>query len=493
MSTTADKIQKIKSRKRVTTTNYQGLSFYCDNPNGNDGNKCCFWHRIGQPFKEGVSGQLWDYEQEAIQACETSKQVWIKKATGLGITELFLRYIAYLCLKDNHYKNSQICIVTGPRLDLAVTLISRIKKLFPSISFDSKETVVNLNGCRVEAFPSHHLDTMRGLPHVKLILLDEADFFNLGEQENALAVSQRYLAKGLEHLVLVSTPNEPGGLFEKIEKDKNSQFHKIFLDYTKGVGKIYTNAEIEEARKSRSFEREFNLKYGYGIGNIFPYELVEKITTDYDLALRDGMRALGVDPAFGSTDKASKFAIVGIEKIDGICYVKEAVQYSRASPSAMVELVSEMAKNYDVVLVDASQQGTITDLRYKNVNVIEISFNKDLQKMTFHSSDLVKSNRVRIHPSFTDLLAQLKAVEANEKGNPDKKKLNFDLGDAFMLACYYFKSHGGYGVLVTPGDLVNEIQEQHDEESKIIRRVINLSVPPRGQKQNKYASLYEED
>ncbi|MDE1829416.1 MAG: hypothetical protein KGI25_03740 [Thaumarchaeota archaeon] len=492
MSTTADKIEKIKSRKRVTATNYKGLSFWCDSPNGKDGDRCCFWHQIGQPLKEGVSGQLWDYEQEVIQSCETSKQVWIKKATGLGITELFLRYIAYLCLKDSHYKNSQICIVTGPRLDLAVTLISRIKKLFPLISFDSKETVVNLNDCRIEAFPSHHLDTMRGLPHVKLILLDEADFFNPGEQENALAVSQRYLAKGLEHLVLVSTPNVPGGLFEKIEKDKNSQFNRIFLDYTKGVGKIYTDAEIEEARKSRSFEREFNLKYGYGIGNIFPYELVESITTNYDLSLRDGIRALGVDPAFGSTDKASKFAIVGIEKIEGICYVKEARQYSRASPTAMVELVSELARNYDVVLVDASQQGTITDLRHKDVNVIEISFNKDLQKMTFHSSDLVKTDRVRIHPSFSELLAQLKAVEANEKGNPDKKKLNFDLGDAFMLACYYFKSSGGYGVVVTPGDLADNIP-QRPEETQVIRRVIELSVSPSGHKRSKIPLQLEDD
>jgi hypothetical protein len=34
----------------------------------------------------------------------------------------------------------------------------------------------------------------------------------------------------------------------------------IFLDYT-GIGKIYTADEIEKAKQSPSFEREYNLKY----------------------------------------------------------------------------------------------------------------------------------------------------------------------------------------------------------------------------------------
>jgi hypothetical protein len=30
------------------------------------------------------------------------------------------------------------------------------------ITFDTKETVIELNGVKIEAFPSHHLDAMRG-------------------------------------------------------------------------------------------------------------------------------------------------------------------------------------------------------------------------------------------------------------------------------------------------------------------------------------------
>ena len=95
-----------------------------------------------------------------------------------------LRFMAWLCLKDNTLSGSQMCIVTGPRIDLAIALIDRMKKLLSSSSnglatttFNTKETVIELNGVKIEAFPSHHLDAMRGLPNVSFILLDEADFF----------------------------------------------------------------------------------------------------------------------------------------------------------------------------------------------------------------------------------------------------------------------------------------------------------------------------
>ena len=79
-----------------------------------------------------------------------------------------------------------MCIVTGPRIDLAIALIDRTKRLFAGlVTFDSKETVIELNNVKIEAFPSHHLDAMRGLPNVSFILLDEADFFPPGQQQDA--------------------------------------------------------------------------------------------------------------------------------------------------------------------------------------------------------------------------------------------------------------------------------------------------------------------
>ena len=96
-----------------------------------------------------------------------------------------------------------MCIVTGPRIELAITLIERMKGLFQywregfdnphspilrsqngsskqtigQVHFDTKETVIELNGIHIEAYPSHHLDAMRGLKDASFIYLDEADFF----------------------------------------------------------------------------------------------------------------------------------------------------------------------------------------------------------------------------------------------------------------------------------------------------------------------------
>ena len=150
-----------------------------------DGN-CCLNHIIGLPQKKGVDKPLYDYEKTVFDSLAASssfdtqnsntnssnKHLWIKKATGLGISEFMLRFMAWLCFRDNALSGSQMCIVTGPRIDLAIALIDRMKKLFAGSKgiaaaatlFDTKETVIELKNVKIEAFPSHHLDAMRGLP-----------------------------------------------------------------------------------------------------------------------------------------------------------------------------------------------------------------------------------------------------------------------------------------------------------------------------------------
>jgi hypothetical protein len=61
-----------------------------------------------------------------------------------------LRYMAWLCLKDDKLKGSQMCIITGPREDLAITLIDRMKGLFQNRlmqTFETKDTVKDTDEC----------------------------------------------------------------------------------------------------------------------------------------------------------------------------------------------------------------------------------------------------------------------------------------------------------------------------------------------------------
>jgi hypothetical protein len=54
---------------------------------------------------------------------------------------------------------------------------------------------------------------------------------------------------------MVSTPNAPGGLFEKIEKElvDTCIYKRLLFNYSFGINKIYTAAEIEEAKKISQF------------------------------------------------------------------------------------------------------------------------------------------------------------------------------------------------------------------------------------------------
>ena len=112
-------------------------------------------------------------------------------------------------------------ILTGPNIDLAIKLIRRMKRLFEPLDvfFDSKENVLELNKCRIEAYPSHHIDSFRSLDNPKFILLDECDFFPKGQQEDVRSISEIYIAKSNPYIVLVSTPNVPGGLMQVIEQE----------------------------------------------------------------------------------------------------------------------------------------------------------------------------------------------------------------------------------------------------------------------------------
>jgi hypothetical protein len=51
-----------------------------------------------------------------------------------------------------------------------------LKEVQKNITFDTKETVLGLNGSHIETHQSSHIDAFRALDSPKFILLDEADF-----------------------------------------------------------------------------------------------------------------------------------------------------------------------------------------------------------------------------------------------------------------------------------------------------------------------------
>jgi hypothetical protein len=67
------------------------------------------------------------------------------------------------------------------------------------VTFANKETVLELNGSTIEAFPSNHLDAFRSLTNPKFILLDEADFFlrsRIKVRKRSRSENLKYYLKG---------------------------------------------------------------------------------------------------------------------------------------------------------------------------------------------------------------------------------------------------------------------------------------------------------
>ncbi len=205
--------QKLKKQQQQTSSS-SNLSVLLEKPfwiwdkeehrqqaqatNGN----CCFNHIVGLPQKDKKEFPIFDYEKILYDALFNlkndfkDKHLWVKKATGLGVTEFMLRMMAWLCTKDGHFVNSQICIVTGPNQDMAIKLIKRLKGIFEpklGLTFEDKETVLELNGCRIEAYPPSNIDSFRSLANPKFILVDEGDFFRKAEQEQVRFVTERQI------------------------------------------------------------------------------------------------------------------------------------------------------------------------------------------------------------------------------------------------------------------------------------------------------------
>jgi hypothetical protein len=343
-----------------------------------------------------------------------------------------------------------------------------------NIYFDSKETVIELNGCSIEAYPSNHIDAFRSLTNPKFILLEEADFFRKSEQEDVRHVSERYIAKSDPFIVMVSTPNRPDGLFAQIEKEPFDTciYKKIFLDYTYGLNKIYTTEEIEKARMSSSFPREMQLFYQGLIGNCFStlsIENCQKIEYNPLSVIPNAKVSIGIDPSFGS----SKFGIVATRFVNERIEVIEAEEFERPDFNDMIDRVWQIKQHHKVddnnltIYVDAanpeiwsslkrmlsephSEQYVFEKLAYYKkaglntalyMKVIPVPFSTHGAKMLQHTKSLLedKDNLIAIDKQFDKLLTSLRTAVANEY-KLDKEQTSYhDILDAFRLSLQLYQ------------------------------------------------------
>lgn len=312
---------------------------------------------------------------------------------------------------------------------------------------------------------------MRGIPNVSLIFSDETDFYNMNENSEVRDVIERYLAKSSPFVILVSTPNMPVGLFESIEKEPEETciYRRLKLPYTVGLGTIYTEQEIELAKASPSFSREYDLHYGGQAGNLFhetdisaaieksanyPYPTPDNVNTNTN-------KVMGIDVAYGS----SNFAIVILEHIDGLIRVVYSEEFTRPDHNAMLYKVGELLGGYRGInkcYIDGSAVSFIRSIKIQSgedsdyediikeyrskgwdwestMLFIPVSFGVEHKQMLGNLKILLEKRHLAINPQFDKLLVALRTATEKNEGILDKDVSAFnDTLDALRLACRYF-------------------------------------------------------
>lgn len=470
-------------------------------------NRCCFNRFIGLPQKHGKTHPLYRYEYDIynqlmkdkpsntdnIVARQQHKHLAVVKATGLGVTELVLRWIAWMCLRNDDLKGKRVCIITGNNIALAVDLIRRLKALFlnpdstDQLVFESKETVLELNGCLIQAFPSHHLSAARGLSNVSIVFLDEASFFEINQADEARDVAERYIAKSDPYIIMVSTPNKPSDLLHKITEQKEDEciYKRLYLPYNVGLGNIFTQQEIEIAKRSMSFEREYNLKFLGLIGNVFLDQKIDQaiklgqVMVTYRQVLEHPEYMpltrfyIGIDVGFGS----SAFAIVLVSVMDDKICVLETLELNRQEFNDCIEKVSEVMIKYNLstnntkILVDASAPSVIAAIKsnlneqtnylqllayrkknkvndpYYDMVVIPVPFTTDTKKqLLMNLKELVDDNCVAIDlQRHGNLVLALRTAKATDMILDKNATTSDDVLDAMTLAVKRISINREYG------------------------------------------------
>jgi len=399
---------------------------------------------IGLPVKNNIEHEIYDYELDVIDKIESNRNVWIKKSRGIGITEIVLRFLAWKIVSSNELEYKKIMIVSGSMLKHANDVKERMQSLFerrfPLIQLESKFTELWIKNANIIC-PSRNVKDLRGYTDISYLFIDEADYFEPSVNNELLHAITAYEEKSNCTTIMASTPNRPGGLFESIELDPNSKYHKIILDYTVGLDKIYDRAEIEKKKREPEFKREYEGKYLGRIGNIFSSSQIDECinlgleySTDKIPVSLYTLKSVGIDPGFSS----SSTGIVILEHIKTLNDNKHMIRVvdshliDKGDPNKIVELCWDTWKRYGYMnvlyYIDGSNRAMVNLLKIRwqeslswesnesfgsNVKIRPVNFNTEHRNMLCNLHALI-SKGLAIDPKYDKLITSLRTAYAEE-------------------------------------------------------------------------------
>ena len=237
-------------------------------------------------------------------------------------------------------------------------------------------------------------------------------------------------------------------------------YHKIKLDYRRGLGKIYTDEDIRKAKESPSFEREYNLKYYGLIGNTFPPSLVERCMELGDE--NSGINTLAYHPCgvdFGFSDAKTVICVGEWDNEKKMLRVVKMDDFGTNPPTPeqvanrMFDLYQELGPNTHF-FVDGSNAGTVNQIKIKfqenlnwrqqkqdiinksdRIHPINFGYQKEHCKLLFNMYDLASKDMLAIPSKYEKLITSMRTAMMVEYDLDKNETVNHDYLDACRLMC----------------------------------------------------------
>jgi hypothetical protein len=257
---------------------------------------CCFNHRVGLPtvkYRDKLTGEervskpveLYEYEKRMIEQYESHYFYAQNKVRGAGATEILaVRHLAYKYAVTNLIYGRKGIIIAGINQSLAIIMLRRIINLLEPVDFvyavmpaqTSPTRLVFRTGGEILAL-SADPDAARGFENVGDVILEEAAFWGLIEDELVLKAVEPFVSKSGAHIGILSTPNGQRGFFyEKIFNPEllHTKYHRhtVTLEEIKNVP--IPLLDIDEVERLSTidpdlFAQEFNNKFILPSSSVF--------------------------------------------------------------------------------------------------------------------------------------------------------------------------------------------------------------------------------
>jgi len=264
------------------------------------------------------------------------------------------------------------------------------------------------------------------------------------------------------------------------EDNETTIWKRIKLDYTWGINKIFDQSDLDKILHSRSFEREFNLKFAGVEGNAISQIAIDRcITTGAKLAETAPIDdwniptsyIMSIDIGWGS----SNTAVIVSRFVNGKVQIIYNKEFKRPVFADIIDEIWRLKRkcngNLQNILMDASatelysalchefnqnpSQKYLEETRkmcrginrylWDSLFIVPIPFNPENKNMLNHTQRMISETEddgtaiVGMHPSFEDLIVSCRsAYVENEKLNKEKGAFA-DSFDSLLMNLYRYR------------------------------------------------------